>query len=52
MEIRRSVYPVRKPKEHVIDEISFSKNYIVCLCSFRGTIPEYDAHRRAMGKKR
>lgn len=34
-------------KEHVIEDISFRKNYIVCRCSFRGTIAEYDAHRRA-----
>ena len=44
MQIRRSVYPPRKKKPHVIDEIS-GKDYIVCACGWDGPIDSYRAHR-------
>lgn len=42
----------RPKKPHVIEEISFRKDYILCSCSFAGTVIEYDEHRREMNRLR
>lgn len=36
----------RKKTQHVIDDISFSADYIVCVCAWKGRIDDYQAHRR------
>lgn len=49
----KSTYPPTRPqKEHVIDDISFKKDIIVCLCSWKGPIGDYRAHRKEHGQTR
>jgi hypothetical protein len=33
-------------KPHTIDDISFSKDYIVCICAWKGRIDDFAAHRK------
>jgi hypothetical protein len=37
-----------KRSQHLIDDISYSKDYIVCICAWKGTIAEFQPHRREM----
>jgi hypothetical protein len=37
-----------KKSRHLIDDISFSKDYIVCICAWKGTVDEFQPHRREM----
>ncbi len=36
----------RKKSQHVIDDISFSEDFIVCICAWKGAIDSYQAHRK------
>lgn len=36
----------RKKSQHVIDDISFSRDFIVCICAWKGPISEYQPHRK------
>jgi hypothetical protein len=53
--IRKSVNTTlvnRKPSKgagHIIEDVSFSKGWVRCLCGEEMTIPQYPLHRRAMG---
>lgn len=40
--------PPPKPKEakHVIDDISYSRDFIVCSCAWKGRVDEYQPHRK------
>jgi hypothetical protein len=38
----------KKKSRHLIDDISFSKDFIVCLCAWKGAINDYQAHRKEM----
>lgn len=42
----------RRLKEHVIDEISYSKDFIVCSCAWKGKTAEFPVHRRELGLPR
>jgi hypothetical protein len=35
-----------KRSSHRIDDISFSQDFIVCLCSWKGPIDEFQPHRK------
>lgn len=35
-----------KPKSHLIEEISFSKDYLKCSCGWEGKPAEHNAHRK------
>lgn len=35
-----------KLKKHVIEDISFSNDYIKCSCGWEGKTTEHDAHRK------
>jgi len=37
----------RKKSQHVIDDISYSQDFIVCICAWKGAIDSYQAHRKA-----
>jgi hypothetical protein len=39
-------------KAHVIDDISYSEDYIVCSCAWRGKTTEFPAHRKELGLPR
>lgn len=39
-------------KEHVIDDISYSQDFIVCRCSWKGKTTEFVAHRKELGLPR
>jgi len=43
----KSTYPPSrgKSKPHLIDDISFSKDFIVCICAWKGRVDEYNKHR-------
>lgn len=48
MEIRSKNFPKPVPKKpHVIDEVSFAKDFIVCICAWKGPIDDFKAHRKA-----
>ncbi len=36
----------RQKKPHLIDDISFSKDYIVCDCAWKGPIDDFKQHRK------
>lgn len=36
----------RKKTQHVIDDISYSGDYIVCICAWKGRIDDYQPHRK------
>jgi len=38
----------KKKSRHLIDDISFSKDFIVCVCAWKGAIDEYQTHRKEM----
>jgi hypothetical protein len=42
----------RPKKPHIIEDISFRKDFIACSCGMKGTIAEYDIHRREMNRIR
>lgn len=47
MPIRSVSFPINHPKKpHVIDDISFSKDFIVCSCAWKGTVAEFRDHRK------
>lgn len=52
MPVKSAGFPIDRPqKPHVIDDISFSKDYIVCTCAWKGTVAEFVPHRKeAMAK--
>lgn len=35
-----------KSSKHLIDEISYSKDYVVCTCAWKGPVDEYQPHRK------
>lgn len=35
-----------KRSKHLIDDISFSQDFIVCTCAWKGEIDAYQPHRR------
>lgn len=38
---------VDKPKKpHMIEDISYSKDFILCVCSWRGPVDDYLTHRK------
>ena len=37
-----------KKSRHLIDDISYSSDYIVCICAWKGPIEEFQPHRRIM----
>lgn len=39
-------------KEHVIDDISYSKDFIVCSCAWKGPTAEFPVHRKSLGLPR
>lgn len=45
-----------KKSRHVIDDISFARDYIVCTCAWKGPIDNYQPHRKeeepSVSKKR
>lgn len=45
----RTYPPPRPKKAHVIDDISFKRDTLVCSCAWRGRITEFPDHRRAFG---
>lgn len=38
----------QKKSRHLIDDISFSLNFIVCTCAWKGAIDAYQPHRKEM----
>jgi len=51
---QRSMPINRRPKNkaHLIDEISFSQDRVVCKCAWAGSIPEWGIHRKLNGPRR
>jgi hypothetical protein len=43
----KSVYPPARPKTkpHLIEDISFSRDFIVCKCAWKGPVADYNRHR-------
>jgi hypothetical protein len=35
-----------KKSRHLIDDISFSKDFIVCTCAWKGEVNAYQLHRK------
>ncbi len=35
-----------KKSKHVIDDISFSEDFIVCACAWKGRVDEFQPHRK------
>ena len=35
-----------KRSRHLIDDISFSKDFIVCTCAWKGAIDDFQPHRK------
>jgi hypothetical protein len=37
---------LRSPKGHVIQDISYQKDMILCVCEWRGPVSEFQQHRK------
>ena len=47
MPVKSTGFPKdRPPKPHVIDDISFAEDFIVCTCAWKGKVADFVPHRK------